>query len=124
MHDTEHRVTVGDGVDQDAHRANVEKLVELEILALHLAPDTDDMLYPALYAGVDFLLAEQMLEALGEALDESLALAALFFQQFGDALVGLGLEGAKRQVFQFPLKQTHAQSIRQRRENIQRFLGN
>ena len=63
-------------------------------------------------------------ELLAEALDKVLALAALLFQQFGDALVGLRFERTKRQVLELPLEQTHAEAVGQWRENVQRLLRN
>ncbi len=45
MHDAEGRVTLGHGVDLDAHREHVHHLLEGEALALHLPPDAVDVLW-------------------------------------------------------------------------------
>ena len=122
MHDAEHGVAVSYRIDQDAHRAHIEEFVEFEVLALHLAPDTDDVFGPADDLGVDLLLLEQALEAPRELVDEGLSLAALFFQQTRDTLVHLGFQRAKGEIFELPLEQAHAEAVGQRRVDIEGFL--
>ncbi len=44
VHDTEGCIAVFFLINQDTHRPHVEHLVEIDLLALHLAPDAVDML--------------------------------------------------------------------------------
>ncbi len=44
MHDAEHRIAIADLGHQDAHRADIVNLGEIDPLALHLPPDRIDML--------------------------------------------------------------------------------
>ena len=47
VHEAERRVAVGNGIDHDPHREHVHDLLELQRLALHLAPDAVDVLRAA-----------------------------------------------------------------------------
>jgi hypothetical protein len=55
-------------------------------------------------------------------LDVPLAVGALFVQQPRDALVGVGLQVAERQVLQFPLQLPDAEAVGQRRMDVARQL--
>ena len=59
-----------------------------------------------------------------ETFDKGFALAALLFKQFCYALVGLWLKHTKGQILEFPLQQTHAETVGQWREYVQRLLRN
>jgi hypothetical protein len=53
--------------------------------------------------------------------DELLALAALLVELLGDLLVGIGMQEAEREVFQFPLQFPDAEAVGERRIEFQRF---
>ena len=55
--------------------------------------------------------------------DPGLAIVAAFVEQFGDLPIGLRLQVAERQVFQFPLELPDAEPIGQRRVDIGGQLG-
>ncbi len=114
VHQTKCRVAAGQVVDQHAHGAHVEKLMKIETLALHLAPDRIDVLGPATdlvgNAG-GFELFRQLLH---ERVDVALALVALFGHQPFDARAGLGIQIAECKVFQWPLELPDAKPVGQR----------
>ncbi|GBF29334.1 hypothetical protein MnTg03_00905 [bacterium MnTg03] len=55
MHNAEHYITIGYRINQNSHRAQVKQLVELQVLFLHLAPDTNNMFDPPFNIRLDIL---------------------------------------------------------------------
>jgi hypothetical protein len=58
VHDAQRRVAVGHGGHDDAHRPDVEHLIERQLLALHLPEDAVGVLRPSLHGGFDARLAQ------------------------------------------------------------------
>ncbi len=60
VHDTERRVAVADLVDQHAHGAQVEDLIEAQLLVAHLFPDAVDVLRASADTGIDAGIGERL----------------------------------------------------------------
>ena len=115
MHHPERGVTLRYRVHHDAHRAHVEQLREIELLALHLAVDAVDVLRPAVDLGADAGRLQQRAQLLAHQLDVALAVGAAFVQRGGDPAVLVRLEVAEREVLELPFELPHAQAVGQRR---------
>src|SRR5882724_3949420 len=123
MHDAEHRVAVLRLVHEHAQAAHVVDLREIERLRAHLRIDAVEVLRPAADLGPDSGERELVGERDDRPVDCALALAAAVVEQAGDALVEPGLEVAERQVFQLPLELPHAETIGERRVDVERLAG-
>ena len=119
VHHAQRRIAVAHVVDDDAQRAQVVHLGEVQTLDAHLVPDAVDMLGPAADLGVHAAGGQRRLQALDRAGDEGLALDPLFFQQARDLLVAVGLQETERKVFHFPLDLPDAEPVGQRRVQVQ-----
>lgn len=53
MDDPQRGIAILQTLSHNTHRANVKQLVESEVFFLHFAPDTVDMLRPAIDLGLD-----------------------------------------------------------------------
>jgi hypothetical protein len=115
MHDAQRGVAVLDLVDDDAQRAHVVDLLEVDVLAAHLVPDAVDVFRPTIHLGLDARRRQFLSEAAHGGFDEVLALRALFVEHARDALVGLGFEVAEGQVFELPFHLPDAEAVGQRR---------
>ena len=104
VHHAERGVAVLHLGHDDAQRAHVVELAEVERLRAHLVPDRIDVLRPAVELGLDASGFELAAEQRNGARDVLLTLEALFIQHAGDALVELRLEIAERQVLDLPLE--------------------
>ena len=123
VHQAQRRIAVGHAVGQDAHRADVEHLLEAEVLALHLPPDAVDVLGPAGDLGRDAGLREHAVELRDDRRDVALAVRAPFVQLAGDEHVAVRLEVAKGQVLQFPLELPDTEPAGQRRVHLAGLAG-
>src|SRR5207248_6850134 len=103
----------------DAQRAHVVDLAEVERLRAHLVPDRVDVLRPAVDLGLHAGGLELAREHGDGTADVLLALQALLVEHAGNALVELRLEEAERQVFKLPLELEHAQAVRERRIDVE-----
>ena len=119
MDHAQHRVAGLDVGDDDAERAHVVQLGEIELLAAHLLPDAVDVLGPAADLGADTRRRQFRLQALDRGLHEAFAQHALFFEHLGDALVGVRLDHAEGQVFQLPLQLEDAEPVGERRVQVE-----
>ena len=55
--------------------------------------------------------------------NKSLTLKTFFIKLAGNFLIGIGVQEAEGQIFELPLEFPYAQTIRQRRQQFQRFPG-
>ena len=100
-------------MDQNAHRAQVEDLVDVHSLALHLPPDAEDVLGPATDLGLDSGLGELGPQQVHDPGDVGLTLVAAPVQELGDTVVLVRLEVAQGQVLQLPFDLPDTQAIGQ-----------
>ncbi len=122
MHDTEGGVAVGDFGHQNAHRAHVVDLGEIDALALHLAPDRVDMLGATVQVISQYPLAfEQRFQRMHDILDITVSIQPLLRQLLGDRLVFGLVQVAEGQILQLPLDLADAQPMGQRRIDIEYF---
>ncbi len=86
--DTQYGVAVGDFRHQNTHGAHVVYLGKIDPLALHFAPNGVDMLSsPAHVVAVNMLSLHQAFKGFHHVVNVSVAIQALFRQEFGDGLV-------------------------------------
>ena len=123
VHPRQRRVAGFDVVDDDSQRAHIEHMCEIQALALHLLPDAVQMLRPALDVGTQADLEQALREQRAGGSDAGLALRALLVEQAGDAPVLLRPQEAESQVLHLPLDLPDAQPVGQRREDLQRLVG-
>src|SRR6202008_1412596 len=123
LHHAERGIAVLHRRHDDAQRAHVVDLAEVERLVAHLVPDRVDVLR----AAVDLAFHARRLELAREQPDGSpdvlLALQALLVEHAGDALVELGLEEAGRHVLELPFQLEHAEPVRERRIDVEALAG-
>ena len=123
VHQAQGGIAVTDFRHQDAHGANIVDLGKTDALALHFSPDTVDMLgAPADLEGEPGV-AQHLGKLLFHLGDELVPFHPLAIQQAGDLAVGISVQVAEGQVLQFPLELAYAQSMRQRRVDIEHFAG-
>ena len=118
VHDAERRITLRHGINQYAYRADVEDLAKRRVLALHLAPDAVDVLWPSGYLGMDAVVPERLPERRFDLRDEYLTLGPLLIERCGDFLVDLRLQEAEREVLELPLQLPDTKSACERRINL------
>ena len=121
VHDAERGVAVLHFVDENAHRADIVERLDARLLAPHLRPDAVDVLGATADLGLDTGGGEFALQGGLHAFDVMLAVQAALVEQASNALVGLGLERAQGKILELPLELPDAESVRQRREQVQRF---
>src|SRR5690625_1329239 len=117
------RIAVLDPGHQNAHGTNVIDLRKADALALHLPPDAVDMLDPTGQLGVNPRLFHGFLQSGAHGFDVVLAVQPALVQQPGNLLVGLGLQVAKREVFQLPLDVADAQPVGQGCVEVEHLPG-
>jgi hypothetical protein len=121
VHDAEHGVAILDVGNDDAKRAHVVEFGEIELLAAHLAPDAVDVLRPPRHLRIDVRGGKLGAQAVDGLRDVALALHAFLVEQLRDALVGLGLFEAEREVLELPLQLPDAEPVRKRRVDFERL---
>ncbi len=118
MHQAEHGIARLDVVHQHPHRAHVEQIFQAYALALHLAPDAEDVLRPSRDFAGDAGTCEFRAQQLDHVADVGLAIHTLLVQLARKILVGIRLQAAKCQVLQLPLDLPHAEPVGERREQV------
>ncbi len=120
MHDADRLVAVLHGLDDHAHRRQVEDLVELPALLGHLRVDRIEVLGAAGDVGLD---APQLLgEVVAGLLDVLLALLALLVDKNLDLGVLARVQCLEREILELPLDRVDAEPVRDRRVDLQRLL--
>src|SRR6266496_3199150 len=123
MHDAERGVAVLDRFDEDAHGANIEDRVDTAWLPPHLVPDAVDMFRTAghfgLYAGLRQFLAQPR----DDIVDEALPVQAALVEMLRDLLVLVRLERAQAQVLELPFQLPHAETVCERRKDVEDLLS-
>ncbi len=105
-------------IDHDAERHDVRKLLELDLLLLHLAPDRIGRLLAAGNGAGDALLLQHFLELGHHLVAEIGALLAQELQALGDRLVGVGIDLGKGQVLELIFELVHAHALGQGRIDL------
>ena len=104
---------------EDTHRPNIVHLGETDSLALHFAPDTVNVLGTALYLNFQPGVVQRQRQLVSSLGYELIALSALAIQQTCNFAIGVTVDIAERQIFQFPLQMANAETVRQRRIDIE-----
>ncbi len=114
-------VAVLDGVDQDAHRGEVEDLVELLAAARHLLVDRIEVLGAAEDLRADRDVAQRLVEDARGLLDVLLAIRAALADERLDLGVAARVQRREREVLELPLHLVDAQAMRDRRVHLERL---
>ncbi len=88
--------------DDDAHRPNVEHLLERELLPLHLAVDAVHVFRTPVHLGLDAGGAQLLLQVAAQSFDVAFAIRALLVQRGGEASILFRLEVSERQILELP----------------------
>ena len=116
-------VALGDCVHDDPEGIEIVQLVQRLVLLLHLAVDRIDVLDPSGDRATDVHLPEPVAEPVLDVLHEGLRIAAVGVQIVHQIVVAIGVEVLQGIVLQLPLDLLHAQTVRQRREDVHRLSG-
>ena len=128
VHCTEHAVAFRHGIHEHANRPQVEELLDAGLLdaqglALHLSPDTVDVLRATGHLGVDACLPELACDPAHDIVDIAFAVDAPFVELGGNRLVGGGIGFPEREVLDFPLVLPDAEAARERGVELQPLAG-
>ena len=122
VEDAERVIALLDRVDGDAERHDVGKLLETDILALHLAPDRVRTLLAAGYLRIaDAALAQYAIECRNDPRDEIAALLAQEGEARLQALPRIGIELGESEILELVLHAMHADALGERRVNVHRL---
>ena len=116
-------VALGDRVHDDPEGIEIVQLVQRLVLLLHLAVDRIDVLDPPGDRATDVHLTQPVAEPGLDVLHKGLRVAAVGVQVVHQTVVAIGVEILQGVVLQLPLDLLHAQTVRQRRENVHRLSG-
>ena len=108
-------------VHDDAHGADIKKLVKAQVLTHHLFVNRIDVLGAAAYLGLNPLFPQKNPDLVDAVLHELEALLAGFIKFPGDFFVDLGFGKAKPQVFKLPLHLPDTEAVCQGRIKRERF---
>ena len=103
VHCAERCITVGHGLDHDAHRTHIEQLLEGQVLSLHFPPDAVDVFGSAVDAGLEASRGEHGIELCANPFDVLFASDSAFRERCGDPVVVVGFEVTESEVLQLPL---------------------
>src|SRR5205085_12119518 len=121
--DAEDVVALWHRLHDDADGNQIEDLVVADLLLLDLVPDAVEVLRAALDLRLDPLRVEALAQLGDGELDLFLALAPRADHLLDELVVLLRLGVLEGQVLQLPLEVPDAEPVRERSENLQRFLG-
>ena len=110
--------------DENAHRQNVVKLVERELLSLHLLVNAVIMLGPALNPARNIFLMESLLQHCLSLRDNFLHFGQTFLDATGYLRVNVGLQIFERQIFQFALEVIYTQPVSEGGVNLHSLTSN
>ena len=122
--DTQRSVTLGNGVDQNPHGADVEQTVESELFLHHFFVNGVDVLRSSGNFKMNIVFFQFRTQDIEEVFDVFEALGALFVQKQGDFAVFFRLLMAEAQIFELPFELPHAQAVGERGKNVEGFFGN
>ena len=121
--DTQRGVTLGDGIDQNPHGADVKEAVEAEFFLHHFFVNGVDVFRAAGDFEVDVVFFKFAAQDVEEVFDVFEAFGAFFVQKQRDFAVFFGFLMAEAEVFELPLELPHAQTVGERGEDVEGFFG-
>jgi hypothetical protein len=121
--DADRAVAVLDALDQHAQPREVEDLVELLAAAAHLHVDRVEVLGAALDVGLDAGLLELGADEARRLFGVVLTVGAALRDPLLDLLVLAGVQGGEGEVLELPLEVVDAESVRERRVDLEGLLG-
>src|SRR5690606_27482079 len=123
VHNTERGIAVAYFRHQYPDGADIVDLGKIQLLALHLAPDTVDAFGAAVDFGINTRALELATQFIGNFGDKTLAVYTAFINQAGNTFVVFRLQISEREVFEFPFQLADTQSVSQRRVDVKDFAG-
>ena len=121
--DTQRGVTLGDGIDQNPHGADVKEAVEAEFFLHHFFVNGVDVFRAAGNFEVNVVFFELRAQDVEEVFDVFEAFGAFFVQKQRDLAVFFGFLMAETEVFELPFELPHAQTVGERGEDVEGFFG-
>ncbi len=121
--DAQGGVAGGDVWHDEAHGAHVAHQVERFPLLGHFFVNGVNVLGSAADFGVDVVLGEQLAEVFLDGFDLGFTVGAFFAELTGDFFVLFRVDVAKTEVFQFPLDLPDAETVGERRKNVEGLFG-
>ena len=118
-----HAVTGVDRIDDDAKAEHIDNGCERYALAAHFLVDAVEVLFATLHARVDAGFLDGGAEVVRDLADELLLIAARALERFLDDAVAARIQRLESQLFELGLHHVDAQTIGDRRVDLQRFAG-
>ncbi|VTX91762.1 Uncharacterised protein [Neisseria subflava] len=123
MDDPQRGVTLGDGIDQDPHGADVKQAVEAEFFLHHFFVNGVNVFRAAGDFEVDIVFFEFRAQDVEEVFDVFETFGTFFVQKQRDFAVFFGFLMAEAQIFELPFELPHAQAVGERCEDVEGFFG-
>src|SRR5688572_17694411 len=125
MDHAERRVTVTDLIGRDDADGNeVVDLIETDLLPAQFLPDRIKSFDAAFYQDErHFRLVHLLFNACGYARYERFVLRTPLLELFREFTIVVRMQVTKREIFEFASQLTHAQPVRDRREDVHRLFG-
>ena len=123
VHHTERAITVIHRVDDHAQSVDIDDFRKRRALAQHLAIDAVEMLFASVDLGRDLRLGERRRNALRDAAEEFLLVAAGALQCSFDDAVPLRVEGVEAKILELEFHGVEAKPFGERRVDVERFAS-
>ena len=123
VHGSQRGVTIAQLGHQNADSTDVVYLGEIEVFATHFTPDAVDVFGSTIHITTNPITQQFFPQYLHHTIHIVLAGNPFFIQQARNLFIGVGLQIAKRQIFQFPFEMTNPQTVRQRRIDIKHLFS-
>ena len=99
VNDPKRAITIGQVIDDNPHRTYIVHIFQRNIFGLHLAPDTEYVLRPALDLRLDARLLKSLLNDLNQLFDLCFPFLAPTFELLGNTQVDVLAQVTQRQIF-------------------------
>ena len=111
MNLAQHRIAIPDGVDHHPNCSEVVYFTQLFLLLGHLLPNAVQVLWPSGNIGLNAGFCQAGFQILDDLVHDFFPLLPPLPQFRHQAVIFPGVQIAKRQVFQFPLKPENPQTM-------------
>ena len=123
VNEAKRRIAVRHRIDQNAYRANIVKLAELKVLALHFSIDAVDVLRPAGNLTAESVVFELTLNQFDNRIDVGFPARTTLIKLSGELSIGLGLQVPEHQILHFPLELPDTKPACRRGVDAQHLFG-
>ena len=120
----QHRIALGNGIHNDAHRIEVVNLGQILIVPFHFFVNAVEMLGPAGDGSFNASFFDVVVEHPHGIIDDFLPGLPLLLHLPHQVIVFLRVQVMKTEILQFPLNVVNSQTVSQGRIDFNGFLGN